>query len=71
MKPFDVTKPIQLFTDASDLGVGYALLQPGETEGQLVMVKCGSRPLTPAEKNYSVSEKEALAIYYAVRKSEY
>ena len=50
-----------LFTDASDTGVG-AVLQQGDQ-----VVAYGSKSLNQAEKNYSVIEKECLALVYGVK----
>ena len=35
------------------------------------LIRCGSRALTPAEKNYSVTELELLAVAYAMRHSSF
>ena len=62
----DLTRPFVVQTDASDLGLGAVLLQ--EYDGVLQPLAFASRSLVPAEKNYSVTEKECLAIVFALRK---
>ena len=57
----DFTQPMILHTDASDVGLGATLSQKGE-EGNMHLVACRSRKLSPAEKNYPVHEKEMLAL---------
>lgn len=52
-------------TDASDLGLGAVLLR--QHEGVLRPVAFANRSLTPAERNYSVTEKECLATAFAMR----
>ena len=62
----DFSKPFLVQTDASDLGIGAALLQ--KQKGQAFPIVYTSRNLSASEKNYSVIEKECLAIVYAIRK---
>ena len=60
----DFDKPFVLETDASDFGVGGALLQATETMER--PVACFSKHLNKAEKNYEAGEKEILAIVRSV-----
>ncbi|XP_064462132.1 uncharacterized protein LOC135372455 [Ornithodoros turicata] len=62
----DLKKPFVMQTDASDYGVGAVLLQ--EHEGDLCPVAFASRTLAPAEGNYSVTEKERLAVMFGLEK---
>lgn len=56
----------KLRTDASDIGVGAILLQI--QEGQWHVIEYSSKTLTSAERNYTVTEKECLAILVGLRK---
>ena len=53
--------------DASSVGVGATLLQPGPDDS-LLPVAYASRILTSAEQNYSQIERESLAIVFGVTK---
>ena len=57
----DLSKPLIVHTDASDVGLG-ATLSQHEENGDIRLVTCRSRKLSPAEKNYPVHEKEMLAL---------
>jgi len=62
----DLSKPFTIQCDASNGGIGAVLLQTNE--GKREPVWFISRKLTGAEINYSITEKECLAIIYAVKK---
>ena len=54
-------KPFQLFTDASATGIGAVLEQSGH------VVAYTSRALSSLEQNYSVIQKEGLAVVHALK----
>ena len=62
----DPTKPYILKTDASDCALDAFLLQGSGAEDH--PIKYASRLFTKAERNYSTTEKEALAIVWALNK---
>ncbi|XP_076301613.1 uncharacterized protein LOC143219562 [Lasioglossum baleicum] len=61
----DFSKPFVITTDASEYAVG-AVLSQGEI-GNDLPIAYASRSLNKAERNYSATEKECLAMVYAVK----
>ena len=60
----------RLITDASRLhGLGFVLMQ--HREDKTAVIQCGSRSLSPAEKNYSTLELELAAIVWAIQKCNF
>ena len=64
-------KEFYLETDASNVGLGCVLSQKDERTGKLRPISYASRVLNKAEKNYSTTEKEALAIVWGLKKYRY
>ncbi|GKT37683.1 uncharacterized protein E5676_scaffold863G00210, partial [Aduncisulcus paluster] len=62
---FDQSKPHFLYCDASDWGVGGVLFQ----EDKPVMFI--SKKLTETQRNWSVLEKEAFAIFHCLKATEF
>ena len=53
-------------TDACDEQVGCVLLQEQDTEGDFRPIGYWSRTLNPAERNYTTTERECLAIVWSI-----
>lgn len=60
-------RPFVIYTDASQYGIGAILSQEGE-DGLLHPLYFASRSLTKAERNYHITDAEALAVVFAIRK---
>ena len=61
----DFTREFIICCDASDVGLGVVLSQVDE-DGKEYVVSYGSRALSKEEKNYTVSERECLAVIFGV-----
>jgi hypothetical protein len=57
-------QPFSIHTDASDYGIGGTLTQA--LEGEEHPIAYCSRALTPCERNYSATEREALGVVFVV-----
>lgn len=66
----DYNKTFILETDASDTGIGAVLLQYNN-DNQLVPIRWISRKLSSAERNYGITEKELLAVVWAIKHLDY
>lgn len=62
----DFTKDFIVQCDASNTGLGSVLLQQGES-GEVV-IAFASRSLSKAERNYTVTERECLAVIFSIEK---
>ena len=62
----DFDKPFMLAVDASDVGVGAVLLQE-DSKGVDHLIGYFSHKFNASQRNYSTSEKEALALVYALQ----
>ncbi|KAL3861557.1 hypothetical protein ACJMK2_007585 [Sinanodonta woodiana] len=62
----ELNKAFILRSDASETGLGAVLLQ--EQEGVKLPIAYASRKLLPREQNYSVTEKECLALVWGIVK---
>jgi hypothetical protein len=58
-------KPFILYTDASDIGIGYILAQIGDDDKEHVLYY-GSKKFRDEETRYSITEKECLAVVRAM-----
>lgn len=73
LKHFDPTKETVLETDASDQVISGVLSQWFPSEGQTMLhpIAYMSKKMSPAECNYTVGDKELLAIIEAVREYQH
>jgi hypothetical protein len=60
-------KPFFLHTDASNYAIGAVLVQKDD-KGHDRVIAYASRVLNPAESNYTVTEKECLAVIWATKR---
>ena len=60
----------KLIVDASPIGLG-AILSQKQTTGEFRPVAYASKALNPTEQRYSQTERESLAVLWAVQKFHY
>ena len=63
----DYTKAFHVITEASKERIGHVITQ--QYEKKFYPIRYGGRQLNSAEQNYTISEKEALALLYAIKKN--
>ena len=68
LKPPNWGLPFHVYCDASAVAVGSALCQPCGDEGRDYPIAFASRQLNPAERNYTTTERECLAMVFSVKK---
>ncbi|GFY00100.1 retrovirus-related Pol polyprotein from transposon 17.6 [Trichonephila clavipes] len=66
LKQTDGSKPFTIRTDASNYTLGAALLQGSGPDEHVI--EYASRLMIPAERNNSTTEREALAVVWALEK---
>ncbi|XP_041471843.1 uncharacterized protein K02A2.6-like [Lytechinus variegatus] len=64
---FNPANPSEVIVDAGPLGLGAILVQHDSRTQSVIPIALASRSLTPVEQRYSQTEREALAITWAVR----
>lgn len=67
---YSVTDDVELFVDASPTGLGAVVVQHN-SEGTPRIIACASKAFTAPEKRYPQTQKEALAVVWAVERFSY
>ena len=67
LKIADFNKPFVMFVDASDIAVGSVLMQKDDNDNMYKPVCYFSKKLNKCQKNYSITDKEALALILSIQ----
>ena len=67
LKIADTENPFRVISDASDFAIAAVLLQQGNNSLVWHPAAYCSRKLTPAERNYTASERETLGVVFALQ----
>ena len=65
----DFSEPFQIFCDASEVGIGAAMIQGSVLHPRVIAF--ASRSLSGAERAYSTTEKEILAVLWSLERWRY
>ena len=68
LRSFNPDWKTQVVTDASRVGLGFALMQQDPGSQTWYLIQCGSRSVNGAESRYAVCELEGLGILFAIEK---
>ena len=79
VSPIDVSKPLMVYCDASNSGIGWILTQKKNNDLEMdenwmsnqVVIEMGSVSLSDCQARYSPVEKECLAAFTAITKLDY
>ena len=79
VSPVDTSKPLMVYTDASNSGIGWILTQKKNNNLDMdenwkenqVVIEMGSTSLSECQSRYSPVEKECLAAVTAITKLDY
>ena len=65
---FDPKKPTCIFADGSPIGLGAVLTQEEESSKEVTPLHYSGCPLTPTQARYPQIDREALSVYWAVKR---
>lgn len=65
---FNPKKPTSIFVDGSPVGLGAVLTQNDESTKEVTPLHYASCPLTPTQARYPQIDREALSIYWAIKR---
>ena len=65
---FDPKKPTSIFVDGSPIGLGAVQTQKDVSTDELAPLHYASCPLTPTQARYLQIDREALSVYWAIKR---